>query len=55
MDPAVLAAYGWTDLHPTCEFILDYEEDEDERRSRGSAREKALALPLARMKCATKS
>ena len=30
MDRAVLDAYGWTDLHPTCEFLLDYEEDEDE-------------------------
>jgi hypothetical protein len=30
MDRAVLDAYGWTDLKPTCEFLLDYEEDEDE-------------------------
>jgi hypothetical protein len=30
MDRAVLDAYGWTDLQPTCEFLLDYEEDEDE-------------------------
>jgi hypothetical protein len=30
MDRAVLDAYGWTDLMPTCEFLLDYEEDEDE-------------------------
>jgi hypothetical protein len=29
MDRAVLDAYGWTDLKPTCEFLLDYEEDED--------------------------
>ena len=28
MDRAVLDAYGWTDLKPTCEFLLDYEEDE---------------------------
>jgi hypothetical protein len=28
MDRAVLDAYGWTDLRPTCEFLLDYEEDE---------------------------
>jgi hypothetical protein len=27
---AVLDAYGWTDLQPTCEFILDYEDEEDE-------------------------
>ncbi len=32
MDTAVLTAYGWTDLLPkcTCEFLLDYEEDESE-------------------------
>jgi len=30
MDRAVLDAYGWTDLRPTCEFILDYEEEEDD-------------------------
>jgi hypothetical protein len=33
MDRAVLDAYGWTDLKPTCEFILDYEEDESEDRA----------------------
>ena len=33
MDRAVLDAYGWTDLKPTCEFLLDYEEDEDESGS----------------------
>jgi hypothetical protein len=30
MDRAVLDAYGWTDIRPTCEFLLDYEEPEDE-------------------------
>ncbi len=34
MDRAVLDAYGWTDLKPTCEFLLDYEEDEDESGGR---------------------
>ncbi|HKV40876.1 MAG TPA: type IIL restriction-modification enzyme MmeI, partial [Blastocatellia bacterium] len=29
MDRAVLDAYGWNDLQPTCEFLLDYEEEED--------------------------
>ncbi len=33
MDRAVLDAYGWTDLQPTCEFLLDYEEDDDESGS----------------------
>lgn len=30
--------YGWTDIRPTCEFLLDY-EDEDEDRP-GSAGQK---------------
>jgi hypothetical protein len=30
MDRAVLDAYGWTDLQPTCEFLLDYVEEEDD-------------------------
>jgi hypothetical protein len=29
MDAAVLASYGWTDLHPTCDFLLDYEDEDD--------------------------
>ena len=29
MDRAVLDAYGWTDLKPTCEFLLDYEEEDE--------------------------
>ena len=34
MDRAVLDAYGWTDIQPTCEFLLDYENDEDENSRR---------------------
>ena len=32
MDAAVLTAYNWTDLLPkcTCEFLLDYEDEESE-------------------------
>jgi hypothetical protein len=30
MDRAVLDTYGWTDIQPTCEFLLDY-EDEDKK------------------------
>ena len=30
MDRAVLDAYGWTDIPTDCEFLLDYEVDEDE-------------------------
>ena len=29
MDHAVLDAYGWRDIPRTCEFLLDYEIDED--------------------------
>ena len=28
MDRAVLDAYGWTDISPDCDFLLDYEIDE---------------------------
>lgn len=35
LDRAVLHAYGWTDIQPRCEFILDYEDEEgDETPSR---------------------
>jgi hypothetical protein len=30
MDRVVLNAYGWTDIPTDCQFLLDYEEDEDE-------------------------
>jgi hypothetical protein len=41
MDRAVLVAYGWHDLAETatCEFLLDYEEDEDENEG-GTRRRK---------------
>ena len=29
MDRAVLDVYGWTDIHTDCEFLLDYEIDEE--------------------------
>ena len=34
MDRAVLDAYGWADIDTTCEFLLDYEIDEEEWSSR---------------------
>jgi len=40
MDRAVLDAYGWTDLKPTCEFLLDYEDDDDEDEAGGGRRRK---------------
>jgi hypothetical protein len=30
MDRAVLVAYGWSDIKTDCEFLLDYEIDEEE-------------------------
>ena len=30
MDRAVLEAYGWTDISTDCEFLLDYEIDEED-------------------------
>ena len=30
MDRAVLDAYGWTDIPIDCEFLLDYEIEEEE-------------------------
>jgi hypothetical protein len=35
MDRAVLDAYGWTDVPTDCEFILDYEEEEDDEADYG--------------------
>lgn len=40
MDRAVLDAYGWTDIRPICEFILDYEDEEDEEPGKASRRKK---------------
>ena len=40
MDRTVLDAYGWTDIQPTCEFILDYEGDHDEEPGKASKRKK---------------
>lgn len=38
MDEAVLRAYGWDDLKLECEFLLDYEEDEEDEE--GTSRKK---------------
>ena len=43
MDRAMLDAYGWTNVPTDCQFLLDFEIDEDEYQTE----EKALALPLA--------
>jgi hypothetical protein len=34
MDRAVLDAYGWSDIPTGCEFLLDYEVDDEESSSR---------------------
>ena len=47
MDRAVLDAYGWTDIQPTCEFLLDY-EDEEEEENATTPKEETLAVSLAR-------
>src|SRR5271157_899793 len=36
MDRAVLDGYGWTDLKPACEFLLDYEDEEDQELATGN-------------------
>jgi hypothetical protein len=42
MDRAVLEAYGWPDLIPQCqcEFLLDYEDEEDGAEETGRRRKK---------------
>jgi hypothetical protein len=40
MDRAVLDAYGWTDLQPTCEFLLDYEDEDEEKAGKASTKKK---------------
>jgi hypothetical protein len=41
MDRAVLDAYGWTDLQPVHDFILDYESPEEEQESGRTRNRKA--------------
>jgi hypothetical protein len=40
MDRAVLDAYGWTDIQPHCEFILDYVDEEDDNPGKPSKKKK---------------
>jgi hypothetical protein len=40
MDRTVLDAYGWTDLNPRLDFILDYEDEADEDNPGGRERKK---------------
>ena len=43
MDRVVLDAYGWTDIRPTYEFLLDFEDDEDGNGA-GSRRRKPTGI-----------
>jgi hypothetical protein len=40
MDRAVLDVYGWTDISTDCDFLLDYEEEEDAENSSGRQKKK---------------
>jgi hypothetical protein len=40
MDRAVLDAYGWSDIQPTCEFVLEYEDDEHQAAGQVSRKRK---------------
>jgi hypothetical protein len=40
MDRSVLDSYGWTDLHPACENLLDYEEEDNEDDDSGRTRQR---------------
>ncbi len=40
MDRAILDAYGWTDLQPRLDFILDYEDETDDESSNVRDRKK---------------
>jgi hypothetical protein len=45
MDRAVLDAYGWSDLQPTCAFLLDYEEEEEEGNAEPAGRSRKRKKP----------
>jgi hypothetical protein len=40
MDCAVLAAFGWPNIRPACEFFLDYDDEEDEAPGKTSRKKK---------------
>ncbi len=43
MDRAVLDAYGWTDIQPKCDFLLDYEEEDEPEDDGGKKKAKKQA------------
>jgi hypothetical protein len=47
MDRAVLDAYGWGDLRPGCEFLLDYEDEEGVGNRESGVGDEAMATPYS--------
>jgi hypothetical protein len=45
MDTAVLTAYGWTDIPTTCEFRLDYEDEESSNTEQVEGKRKPKKKP----------
>jgi hypothetical protein len=44
MDETVLAAYGWSDISTDCEFLLEYESEDDESDTTSRKRKKPWRL-----------
>lgn len=42
MNRAVLDAYGWSDISTDCDFILDYEEEDENQQAEGSKRHRVV-------------
>jgi hypothetical protein len=40
MDRTVLDAYGWTDIQPKCEFLLDFDEEDEPEDNVGKKKAK---------------
>jgi hypothetical protein len=55
MDRTVLDAYGWSDLAPTCEFLLDYEEDDEDGEGTTPDRARSADATAGRMRSTTRS
>jgi hypothetical protein len=45
MDRAVLDAYGWRDLAPRCEFLLDYDDEEEDDAGGAAVRGRGRKKP----------
>ena len=40
MDRAVLDSYGWNDIHPECEFVLEFADEEEDEEETGHAKKR---------------